>query len=36
MNLGSILEAEGLEGKTGTLYMKDYSQDNPIASFKVK
>ena len=36
MNLGSILESEGLEGKAGTLYMKDYSLDNPIASFKVK
>lgn len=36
MNLGSILENEGLEGKTGTIYMKDFSQDNPIATFKVK
>jgi len=36
MNLGSILDAEGLEGKTGVLYMKDYSLENPIASFKVK
>ena len=36
MNLGSILDAEDLEGKTGVLYMKDYSLENPIASFKVK
>ena len=36
MNLGNILDSEELEGKTGVLYMKDYSQDNPIASFKVK
>lgn len=36
MNLGSILDSEGLEGRTGVLYMKDYSLENPIASFKVK
>lgn len=32
MNLGSILE--GLEGKSGTLYMKDFNSDNATASFK--
>lgn len=32
MNLGSILE--GLEGKSGTLYMKDFDSDNATASFK--
>ncbi|MBQ8950772.1 MAG: hypothetical protein IJ065_06345 [Eubacterium sp.] len=34
MNLGSILE--GLEGKTGVLYMKEFSDDNSTASFKEK
>ena len=33
MNLGSILE--GLEGKKGVLYMKEFSEDNSTASFKV-
>lgn len=32
MNLGSILE--GLEGKEGTLNMKDFDSDNATASFK--
>ena len=32
MNLGSILE--GLEGQSGTLYMKDFNSDNATASFK--
>jgi len=36
MNLNNILENEGLEGKTGTIYMKDFSQDNQIATFKPK
>lgn len=34
MNLGSILE--GLEGKEGTLYMKDFTSDDATASFKAK
>ncbi len=34
MNLGSILE--GLEGKSGTLYMKDFNSDNATASFSAK
>lgn len=34
MNLGSILE--GLEGKEGTLYMKDFDSDDATASFKSK
>ena len=34
MNLGSILE--GLEGKEGTLYMKDFNSDNATASFSNK
>ncbi len=32
MNLGSILS--GLEGKEGTLYMKDFDSDDATASFK--
>ena len=36
MNLGSILEADGLGDKDGVLYMKEYSLENPIASFKSK
>lgn len=34
MNLGSILE--GLEGKTGVLYMKEFDSENSTASFKTK
>ena len=34
MNLGSILM--GLEGKRGTLYMKDFQSDTSTASFKEK
>ena len=34
MNLGNILKE--VEGKTGVLYMKEYSEDNPTASFKEK
>ena len=34
MNLGSILK--GLEGKRGTLYMKDFTSDASTASFKEK
>ncbi|MBR3539365.1 MAG: hypothetical protein IKN79_09895 [Eubacterium sp.] len=34
MNLGSILK--GLEGKKGTLYMKDFTSDVSTASFKEK
>ena len=34
MNLGNILKE--VEGKTGVLYMKEYSDDNPTASFKEK
>ena len=34
MNLGSILR--GLEGKHGTLYMKDFNSDTSTASFKEK
>ncbi len=34
MNLGSILE--GIEGKTGVLYMKEYSAENATASFKIR
>ena len=33
MNLGSILE--GIDGKKGVLYMKEFSEDNSTASFKV-
>ncbi len=33
MNLGSILD--GLDGKKGVLYMKEFSEDNSTASFKV-
>lgn len=36
MNLGNILDTDGLGDKTGTLYMKDYSKENPVASFKIK
>jgi cell division protein FtsQ len=31
MNLGSILD--GLEGMSGTLYMKDFDSDKATASF---
>ena len=34
MNLGNILKE--VEGKSGVLYMKEYSNDNPTASFKEK
>lgn len=34
MNLGSMLKE--LKGKSGTLYMKDYSSENATASFKEK
>lgn len=34
MNLGNILKE--VDGKTGVLYMKEYSNDNPTASFKEK
>ena len=34
MNLGSILDSDGLGEKSGVLYMKDYSLENPTASFK--
>lgn len=34
MNLGSILD--GLEGLSGTLYMKDFDSDNATASFSKK
>jgi cell division protein FtsQ len=34
MNLGSILE--GLDGMSGTLYMKDFNSDNATASFSAK
>jgi len=34
MNLGSILR--GLEGKKGTLYLKDFNSDTSTASFKEK
>lgn len=34
MNLKSILES--LEGKEGTLYMKDYDSENSTASFSIK
>ncbi|MBO6165111.1 MAG: hypothetical protein J6O17_01905 [Eubacterium sp.] len=33
MNLGSILD--GLDGKKGVLYMKEFNEDNSTASFKV-
>ncbi|MCR5215039.1 MAG: hypothetical protein K6E10_11545 [Eubacterium sp.] len=36
MNLGSILETDGLGEKSGVLYMKDYTLENPTASFKEK
>ncbi len=36
MNLGSILESDGLGEKSGVLYMKDYTLENPTASFKGK
>lgn len=34
MNLGSILKT--VEGKNGVLYMKEYSNDNPTVSFKIR